>query len=394
MPASHPPPGLVDYADSNSGSDSDTSTVGDVPRPSRGAVKGVTPTRSVAKRRLPPLGDDLAPRTVVDAPSFTKKPKLVVGEWLCHVFVEVPPQPSLDRVIRQCHEEARRSFGPRFSPTAPADDAGTWVAIRSGGGGVGEPADGDEDGEADAKGDGQRRLHISLTRPILLRAHERTAFVDEAVEAIRSACRASDLARFPVSFSRLDHLTNDDLTRDFLVLEVGAGWRELRALVDSLSDALYRLVRAKPYYEEARFHASVGFVALEELDSDSAKDANQSPIRDTVARDPPNGHCRGADTAIPPTSAPVHGEQVRPGAVEAMPGRTCSPLAAAAADLDSSAGAQRDLPWPEARAPTLGALVEALQSRYAAAVRSCPPFMVSKVGIRVGKRVSWVDLRT
>ncbi|EPQ26528.1 uncharacterized protein PFL1_05850 [Pseudozyma flocculosa PF-1] len=335
----HATRGLVDYATSGSESGSDDDAGVEPPRSQHdddgngvttkpAPTSIVTPSTGTRKRRLPPLGDDLTPLSAAQEAGPSKRVKAVVaGEWLCHVFVEVPQQISLDRTIDRCHRDAREAFATRFQPigSRPPD-----------------PANGGHPGEVTCE-----RPHISLTRPILLRAHERTMFVQEAAQAVRAASHAFNMQRFPVSFSRLDHLVNDDRTRDFLVLEVGAGWKELKALAESLSTALYRLVRAKPYYEEARFHASVGFVSM---------------VDDIIGDE---GH------SMPSQPAPA--------AESAPDGQGASAAAAeAAAEAPAVVG-----PRPRGDA----------EDTRAAEIRRCPPFLVDRIGIRVGKQVTWVDLR-
>ncbi|KAK2459663.1 hypothetical protein APHAL10511_008308 [Amanita phalloides] len=67
---------------------------------------------------------------------------------------------------------------------------------------------------------------------------------------------------FPVSFTTFSELTNDERTRTFLVLEVGAGYHELKCLTTALSSIL-RLLRQQQYYENPRFHASIAWALLD-----------------------------------------------------------------------------------------------------------------------------------
>lgn len=115
----------------------------------------------------------------------------------------------------------------------------------------------------------------------------------------------SYLYRFPASFATLAELTNDEQTRTFLTLEVGAGHLEASSLFDiqytpqfnvdhsqfkTLCDAvtpILRKYRQKEFYSEPRFHASIAWALLanaahKQLDS-------QSPSTD-VADDGPAIH--------------------------------------------------------------------------------------------------------
>ncbi|KAG8743339.1 hypothetical protein FRC10_012218 [Ceratobasidium sp. 414] len=79
-------------------------------------------------------------------------------------------------------------------------------------------------------------VHLSLSRPIPLRAHQRDDLRKE----------------FTV-------LTNDDKTRTFLCAEVGAGHKQLQELSQSLSSHLASL-RQLPYYPQPRFHISIAWI--------------------------------------------------------------------------------------------------------------------------------------
>jgi len=75
--------------------------------------------------------------------------------------------------------------------------------------------------------------------------------------------------RFKASFATFSELTNDERTRTFLTLEVGAGHNELRALSDALTPTL-RLFRQKEFYADPRFHASIAWALLDARTVDSS----------------------------------------------------------------------------------------------------------------------------
>ncbi|KAG2065043.1 hypothetical protein BDR04DRAFT_1109161 [Suillus decipiens] len=101
-----------------------------------------------------------------------------------------------------------------------------------------------------------RELHLSLTRPIFLRAHQREEF-KQAIKLI-----ASRRAPFQASFATFSELTNDERTRAFLSLEVGAGHNELRDLLSALSPTL-RSLRQRDFYSQPRFHVSIAWALLD-----------------------------------------------------------------------------------------------------------------------------------
>lgn len=102
---------------------------------------------------------------------------------------------------------------------------------------------------------GRRELHVSLSRPVFLRAHQR----QELKDAVRNIARGH--RPFLLSFAAFSELTNDEKTRTFLVLEVGAGHHELKRISDELTPTL-EAIRQKGYYDSPRFHASIAWALL------------------------------------------------------------------------------------------------------------------------------------
>ncbi|KAG2144186.1 uncharacterized protein EDB93DRAFT_1087739 [Suillus bovinus] len=101
-----------------------------------------------------------------------------------------------------------------------------------------------------------RELHFSLTRPIFLRAHQREEF-KQAIKLI-----ASRRTPFQASFATFSEFTNDERTRTFLALEVGAGHNELRDLLSALSPTL-QFLRQRDFYSQPRFHVSIAWALLD-----------------------------------------------------------------------------------------------------------------------------------
>lgn len=97
-------------------------------------------------------------------------------------------------------------------------------------------------------------LHISLTRPLVLRKHEQQPLYEQ-VRQVTAFVRP-----FSVGFAQFVCLPSDTSERVFMALEVNAGWHELTELVRALNERLGRLLHARNYYNEARFHASVAYL--------------------------------------------------------------------------------------------------------------------------------------
>jgi len=98
-------------------------------------------------------------------------------------------------------------------------------------------------------------LHISLSRSIYLRAHQRED-LKRAVKDIAKRHRP-----FTVSFAAFSQLINDERTRIFLAMEVGAGHSQLKELSDALIPAL-QAIRQMEYYHDPRYHASIAWDLL------------------------------------------------------------------------------------------------------------------------------------
>lgn len=64
--------------------------------------------------------------------------------------------------------------------------------------------------------------HISLSKTVYLREHQLQPFV----LAIKNLL--SDTKPFTLSFAQIAQLTNEEKTRSFVTLEVGAGYNEVR----------------------------------------------------------------------------------------------------------------------------------------------------------------------
>ncbi|KAG8904202.1 poly(U)-specific 3'-to-5' RNA exonuclease [Tulasnella sp. 403] len=101
----------------------------------------------------------------------------------------------------------------------------------------------------------QSKLHISLSRPVYLRAHQRDDFKREVKKIIQS------VTTFDASIARLATFVNDENTRAFLSMEVGAGHEKLKEIVDALTPHI-RSLRQQPYYEAPRFHISIAWALL------------------------------------------------------------------------------------------------------------------------------------
>ncbi|OCH91131.1 hypothetical protein OBBRIDRAFT_729439 [Obba rivulosa] len=189
------------------------------------------------KRKLPALPSSLAPQRPVDNPALhqgrVRTTPHVEGQFAAYVYVPLrldrgtPLSRLLDDVFAFAKDQV-----PSLHPIGVQEIlASTGVTT------------------------GEHELHISLTRPVYLRAHQREGFKN----AVRAVARAH--STFTASFAAFAELTNDERTRTFLAVEIGAGHSELKAVSDALVPTL-RSLRQKEFYSAPRFHASIAWALL------------------------------------------------------------------------------------------------------------------------------------
>ncbi|KAI6129681.1 hypothetical protein EDD16DRAFT_1149831 [Pisolithus croceorrhizus] len=219
---------------------------------------GNPPGPSTKRRKLPPLAASLAPSVPADDPTKhqgrIRSFPHVEGQYATYVYVPLilGPGEALYDLVIDVVSKAKEEVG------------GLW--------GVGEAEREDLQGQRQRReredrhknknmGRSKRRnaeleLHISLSRPIFLRAHQRDDF-KRAVKRI-----AESVSPFSASFSTFSELTNDEHTRTFLSMEVGAGHIEFCHILKLLAPTL-RSLRQKEFYADPKFHASIAWALLD-----------------------------------------------------------------------------------------------------------------------------------
>ncbi|KAJ7695718.1 U6 snRNA phosphodiesterase Usb1 [Mycena rosella] len=182
------------------------------------------------KRKLPVLSSTLVGPPHVDDPSLhqgrIRTTPHVDGQYATHIYGSVPLERSSALFKLLC-----KVIGSAKNAVPTLHDF--WSSPK----------------------DCKPELHISLSRPIFLRSHQR----EEMKRAVR--CIAEKTSPFTASFAHVSELVNDEGTRIFLALEIGAGHHELSTLTTLLTPAL-RAMRQHEYYAAPRFHASIGWALL------------------------------------------------------------------------------------------------------------------------------------
>lgn len=195
------------------------------------------------KKKLPSLASSLIVPVPVDDPALhqgrVRAIPHVEGQYAAYVYIPlvVHPGTSLFSLVEEVLDVTKEMV-----PTVHA--IGTMVPCGRNSGGL-----------VVNSTRRARELHLSLTRPIFLRAHQREDF-KQAVKLI-----ASRQTPFQASFATFSELTNDERTRAFLSLEVGAGHNELRGLLSALSPIIQSL-HQRDFYSQPRFHVSIAWALL------------------------------------------------------------------------------------------------------------------------------------
>lgn len=171
-------------------------------------------------RKLPALSENLKVTVPIDDPSKhqgrVRTTPHVDGQWAAHVYVHIKlsTQHPLNKLLKQAFEVAKTEV----------------------------PSIQEIPGAVDEKG--RRTLHVSLSRPIYLRAHQRDD-LKRAVKGVAGSHNQSVLHHnnpllrklshfvyhsFKLSFSTFSQFTNDERTRTFLAIHVSAGHSEVGSI--------------------------------------------------------------------------------------------------------------------------------------------------------------------
>jgi len=181
------------------------------------------------KKKLPSLSSKLIVATPVDNPAQhqgrMRKSPHVDGQWACHVYIPVRSEmgEQLGAILLRAFQAAKTKV-PTLHP----------IGLENGG----------------------WELHISLSRPTFLWTHQREGFKD----AVRGVAALHE--GWTVSLTEFIRLENDDQSRVFLAVQVGAGHEQLATLTDALTPAL-RAIKQNEFYPKPKFHVSIGWALLD-----------------------------------------------------------------------------------------------------------------------------------
>eukprot|EP00041_Stephanoeca_diplocostata_P017759 m.364995 g.364995 ORF g.364995 m.364995 type:complete len:314 (+) comp20809_c0_seq7:123-1064(+) len=95
-----------------------------------------------------------------------------------------------------------------------------------------------------------KKLHVSISRTVVLRLH----LIDNVVSKLREALQS--VSRFKMQTTSLQHYVNENVTRGFLALRCFSTTGALSRIVDRI-DMVFKSFGLPKYYEQRSFHASL-----------------------------------------------------------------------------------------------------------------------------------------
>ncbi|KAI6166670.1 hypothetical protein EDD17DRAFT_1180740 [Pisolithus thermaeus] len=329
------------------------------------------PGAPTKRRKLPPLAASLAPSVPADDPTKhqgrIRSFPHVEGQYATHVYVPLilGPGEALYDLVTDVVSKAKEEVGGLW---------GVGEAEREDLQGQGQRHEREDRQKNKNMGRSKRRnakleLHISLSRPIFLRAHQRDDF-KRAVKRI-----AESVSPFNASFSTFSELTNDEHTRTFLSMEVGAGHFEFCHILKLLAPTL-RSLRQKEFYADPKFHASIAWALLD------------SPA---TATSPPPTSAASVTTRPRDSSVPLQALQSLRDSQECpspeIATSACGSPSSTSTPTDSMSILDLDhFPRIPHLPPTLISTLNASYAPRLSAART-GGFLVDKIAVRIGKEV-------
>ncbi|KAI6101971.1 hypothetical protein EV401DRAFT_2214841 [Pisolithus croceorrhizus] len=345
------------------------------------------PGAPTKRRKLPPLAASLAPSVPADDPTKhqgrIRSFPHVEGQYATHVYVPLilGPGEALYDLVTDVVSKAKEEVGGLW---------GVGEAEREDLQGQGQRHEREDRQKNKNMGRSKRRnakleLHISLSRPIFLRAHQRDDF-KRAVKRI-----AESVSPFNASFSTFSELTNDEHTRTFLSMEVGAGHFEVRYLFNCLSVFLPCFWSSRPhsplfvsllpltkkeFYADPKFHASIAWALLD------------SPA---TATSPPPTSAASVTTRPRDSSVPLQALQSLRDSQECpspeIATSACGSPSSTSTPTDSMSTLDLDhFPRIPHLPPTLISTLNASYAPRLSAART-GGFLVDKIAVRIGKEI-------
>lgn len=198
---------LVDYSSSSSSSEDERS-----PNPASNALpprkkRKTNPTAEPSLPDLPATFHDLYASTVRtatnDDPSLHQGRKRVIphvaGNWPSHIYIEWHPSPSQHALLANLLDEVRSACGPVAGANTNGHGLTSFLTSD-----LGSPLP----------------LHISLSRPIVLRTEQKDSFLVDISDLLSGGGGGGGQTAFEVGVHDLAWHRSPDSDRSFLVLRV------------------------------------------------------------------------------------------------------------------------------------------------------------------------------
>jgi len=224
------------------------------------------------RKKLPSLPSSLTPVVPIDDPALhqgrTRSTPHVEGQFATYIYVPLflDPRSPLVALIDDVLHVAAKDV-PTIHPLGVSVQDGSASSVKP-----------------------KKELHISLSCPLFVRAHQRED-IKRAISAV-----AQSYAPFNASFASFSELRNDDSTRIFLAMEIGAGHASLSSMSNALSPALGAL-RQSQYYTDPRFHASIAWALLDaNCAEDDQGEGAEAPAWDGDSLPPSSSHANNTES--------------------------------------------------------------------------------------------------
>ncbi|KAJ1980535.1 poly(U)-specific 3'-to-5' RNA exonuclease [Dimargaris xerosporica] len=190
-----------------------------------------------------------APKNATDRTSLPKKPHQplrtvphIEGNWATYVYIKVHLEDELAQYVQQLIYCAQELCPYQILPTS--DEPGVY--------------------------------HISLSRLVFVKVYQ----IDRIVTQLETV--AARHSSFNFAFDALQRFTNDERTRSFLALGVGAGHFELNQLAKHV-DQVWAGYHFPAFYEPPQFHISVASATHPNAIHDALVDKLRCQPLDTTA---------------------------------------------------------------------------------------------------------------
>ncbi|KAG1700103.1 hypothetical protein DVH05_011916 [Phytophthora capsici] len=158
----------------------------------------------------------------------------VDGNWPSHVRIDIPVSQELRGIARNIIQRAQEILGDAVT-LIPFEELGLGDTTTT---------------------EGERVLHMSLSRPFAITYDQ----IDNFVDSLRAALKW----RQRITLRKTIVLVNDDKTRSFLALRVGDGEHQFIQVLRCVDQCLARIERPT-YYEDPIPHVSIASSLGEEL---------------------------------------------------------------------------------------------------------------------------------